>query len=68
MRHLNYFLSPLVALALCSAVLGCKPDAAIRKGEVIGAGPKTSDTVKGDSQPNVKQPNQTTQELLNSRP
>lgn len=37
--------APLTA-ALCSIILvpflvGCKPDAAIRKGEVVGAGPKT---------------------------
>lgn len=33
------FAQALLAIALCLALTGCKPDAAVKKGEVVGAGP-----------------------------
>ena len=52
-----------VAIALLSLpVLGCKPDAAVKRGEVIDAGPSTSDKdVKKPGQPVVIDPKTDTQ-------
>ncbi len=47
----------LAITVLFVSLLGCKPDAAVKRGEVIDAGPSTSDKdVKKPGQPVVTEP------------